>query len=382
MILQVVLRVFATLPNALAVIRVPGAGFLDDTGLHAEIDQFAAFRDALAVHDVEIDGLERRRHFVLDDLDAGLVADDLVALLDRADAADIEPDRGVEFERVAAGRRLRAAEHDADLHPDLVDEDDHRPRPRDRAGQLAQGLAHQPRMQPHMAVAHLAFEFGARHQRRDRIDDEYVDRPGAHQRVGDFERLLAGIRLRNQQIVDIDPKLFGIERVERVLGVDKGAGAAAFLRLGDDVQRQRRLARAFRAVYLDDAASRQAADAERDIEPERAGRDHVDVRRGLARAELHDRALAESALDLAERRVQSPLSVHHVLVQKAQRGLHGFAPYLISYRACPCNARRTGSCTRFVRTSSAGCTPSLSCYRGPRRAGKAQSKIELFRRAG
>ena len=162
-------------------------------------------------------------------------------------------------------------------------------------------------MQPHMAVAHLAFEFGARHQRRDRIDDEHVDRPGAHQRVGDLERLLAGIGLRDQQIVDIDPELFGIDRVERVLGVDKGAGAAALLRLGDDVQRQRRLARAFRAVNLDDAAARQAADAERDIEPERAGRDHVDVRRGLARAELHDRALAESALDLAERRVQSPL---------------------------------------------------------------------------
>ncbi len=36
-------------------------------------------------------------------------------VLDRADAADVEPDRGVELQRVAAGRRLRVAEHHADL---------------------------------------------------------------------------------------------------------------------------------------------------------------------------------------------------------------------------------------------------------------------------
>jgi hypothetical protein len=35
----------------------------------------------------------------------------------------------------------------------------------DRAGQLAQRLAHQAGLQADMAVAHLAFEFSARHQR-------------------------------------------------------------------------------------------------------------------------------------------------------------------------------------------------------------------------
>ena len=40
------------------------------------------------------------------------------------DAADVQADRGVELERVAAGGRLGVAEHDADLHADLVDEDD------------------------------------------------------------------------------------------------------------------------------------------------------------------------------------------------------------------------------------------------------------------
>ncbi len=87
---------------------------------------------------------------------------------------------------------------------------DHRARARDRAGQFAQCLAHQPGMQTHMAVAHLAFELGARHQSGDRIDDQHVDRARADQRVGDFERLLAGIGLRDQQIVDIDPQLSGV----------------------------------------------------------------------------------------------------------------------------------------------------------------------------
>ena len=104
-----------------------------------------------------------------------------------------------------------------------------------------------------MAVAHLAFEFGPRHQRGDAVHDQHVDRAGAHQRVADLERLLAAVRLAEQQVVDVDAELAGVDRVERVLGIDEGAGAARLLRLGDRVQRQGRLARAFRAVNLDDA---------------------------------------------------------------------------------------------------------------------------------
>src|SRR5690606_40753544 len=65
---------------------------------------------------VEFDLLERRRDFVLDDLDPGFVADDLVALLDRADAADVQAHGGIELERVAARGSFGVAEHDADLH--------------------------------------------------------------------------------------------------------------------------------------------------------------------------------------------------------------------------------------------------------------------------
>ncbi len=99
----------------------------------------------------------------------------------------------------------------------------------------------------------------------------------AHQHVGDFERLLAGVRLRDQQIVDIDAQLAGIDRIERVLGVDVRGGAARLLHLGDDLQRQGRLAGRLRTVDLDDPAARQPADPQRDIEPERPGGDDLQV---------------------------------------------------------------------------------------------------------
>ena len=97
-----------------------------------------------------------------------------------------------------------------------------------------------------------------------------------------------------------------------MLGVDEGADAALLLSLGDGVQRERGLAGGFRPVDFDDASARQAADAERDIEAERAGGDDIDIHRPVVLAELHDRALAEISLDLGQRRVErlGPVLVH------------------------------------------------------------------------
>src|ERR1700730_12385822 len=106
MLAEEYLGVLASLADALAVEGEPGARFLDDAGLDAEIDELAELRDALAIHDVELHLLEGRGDLVLDDLDAGGVADHLLAILDRADAADIEAHGGVEFQRHAAGGRL------------------------------------------------------------------------------------------------------------------------------------------------------------------------------------------------------------------------------------------------------------------------------------
>jgi hypothetical protein len=92
--------------------------------------------------------------------------------------------------------------------------------------------------------------------------------------------------------------------VQRVLGVHKGAGAAELLHLGNDLQRQRGLARRFRAVDFDHAAARQAAHAQGDVQAQRAGGDDLDVLDDLALAQAHDGALAELLFDLGQRGLQ------------------------------------------------------------------------------
>ena len=136
----------------------------------------------------------------------------------------------------------------------------------DHAGQLAQRLRHQPRLQADVAVAHLAVEFGLGHQRGHRIDHQHVDGARAHQRFGDLQRLLAVVGLRDQQVVDIHAQLLGVGGIERVLGVDEGRHAALLLRLGDHLQRDGGLARRLRPEDLHHAAARESAHAQRGVE--------------------------------------------------------------------------------------------------------------------
>ena len=81
-----------------------------------------------------------------------------------------------------------------------------------------------------MGVAHVAFELGARHQRRHRVDRDHVERAAADQRLGDLQRLLARVRLRDEQVVDVDADVARVDRIERVLGVDQRRHAARALR--------------------------------------------------------------------------------------------------------------------------------------------------------
>jgi hypothetical protein len=59
----------------------------------------------------------------------------------------------------------------------------------------------------------------------------------------------------------------------------------------------------------DDSAPGQAADPEREVEGQRAGRDRLDPDVPPL-AQLHDRALAELLLDLAERHLEGLVAVH------------------------------------------------------------------------
>ena len=131
------------------------------------------------------------------------------------------------------------------------------------------------------------------------------------------------------------------------------------LRLGDDVQRQRRLAGGFRPVNLHDAAARQAADAERDIEPERAGGDGLHVHRLVVLPSRMMEPLPNWPLDLAERGGKGFRLVHGRSFDDTQRRLtHDVAPIRPENRppdnASPCpyaGIDRKKQCTLFVLCS-------------------------------
>ena len=151
-----------------------------------------------------------------------------------------------------------------------------------------------------MGVAHFALDLGLRHQGRHRVDDDDVDGAGADQDLDDLERLLAGVGLADEEVVDLHPDPGGVDGVEGVLGVDEGGDAALLLGLRDDVQRQGRLAGRLRAVDLDDPALGDAPDSKREVERQRARRDGLDLTLRPRFTKAHDRSLPVGALDGGE----------------------------------------------------------------------------------
>src|SRR5712692_963930 len=287
---EVLLRGLAALTDARLAVVDPRARLLEHAGGHAQVEQPALARDALRREDLELGDAERRRDLVLHDLDLHAPADDLGAVLDLLDRADVEADRRVELQRLATRSGFGVSEDNSDLLAKLVDEDHRRLGLRDAAGELAQCLAHEPRLQAHVRIAHLALDLGARHECRDGVNDDEVHGARAHEGVGDLKGLLAVVGLRDEELVDIDAADPRPRGVERVLGIYERRRPAALLDGSDGVQRQSRLARGLGAIDLDHPAARVPADAERQIERDGTARDRVAALAARG-AELHDRAL-------------------------------------------------------------------------------------------
>ena len=55
-----------------------------------------------------------------------------------------------------------------------------------------------------MRVAHFAFDFGFGHKRSNGVNDDDVNAARANQHVGNFQRLLTGIRLGDQEVIRIN----------------------------------------------------------------------------------------------------------------------------------------------------------------------------------
>src|SRR5208337_2606094 len=249
---EVLLGILPSLAQPEVAVVEPRTRLLDELVGDGQIEDVSFAGDPTGVHHIKLADPEGRCDLVLDNLGLDPRPGHLLAILDRSDPPDIDPCRAVELQGPAAGGGLRAAEHDADLLAKLVDEYEHALGPRDSAGELAQGLAHQPRLQAHVAVANFTLELGPGNQCRDRVDDHDIDSIGQHQHFGD---------------------------IERVLGVDERGDSPVPLGIGHRVQRDGRLAAGLRSEELDDSPSRQPSASQGQVERQRPGRDtlHVEV---------------------------------------------------------------------------------------------------------
>ena len=160
-------------------------------------------------------------------------------------------------------------------------------------------MGHEAGLAAHLGFAHGAVEFGLRNERGHGVDDNDVHRAGANQHVGDVESLFTVIGLGNEQLVGLHAEPCRIGDVKSVFGVDEGGNAPLLLAFGNDVQRQGRLARGFRAVDFRDSAARHAADAQGQVKADGAGGNdgHMNVR---PVGQLHDGALTILSFDGAE----------------------------------------------------------------------------------
>src|SRR5207248_10931828 len=100
----------------------------------------------------------------------------------------------------------------------------------------------EPRLQAHVRVTHVTFNFRLWYQCGDGVDDDDVHCPGSNQNLANLERLLTRVRLRDQQRLDVDAQLSRVVGIERVLRVDIRRDAPVPLRICNDMQAERRLA--------------------------------------------------------------------------------------------------------------------------------------------
>ena len=150
-----------------------------------------------------------------------------------------------------------------------------------------------------MAVAHFAFDLGLRHERRDRVQHDDVNRARTDEGIHDFQGFLACRRLGDQQLADVHAQIPGIFRVHGVLGIDKGSNAAEALGFGNNVVGDSRLARRLRPVNFGDTSAWHSPHPERDIQGQRPGRDRFHFLVGPF-AQAHDTSFAELFLELRQ----------------------------------------------------------------------------------
>ena len=119
-----------------------------------------------------------------------------------------------------------------------------------------------------MGSAHYAVYFLLGNERGNAVDYYNINCARAHECFCYFQCLLAAVRLRNKQTVDIHAQRLGINRVERMLGIDKCRFAAHSLNLGYHMECNGCFTGGFGPEYFYDSAARNGADTERKVKRE------------------------------------------------------------------------------------------------------------------
>ena len=156
-----------------------------------------------------------------------------------------------------------------------------------------------------MRIAHFTFQLSPRDKSGHRINHQNINRARTHQCIGDLERLLARIGLGNQEIININAQLFGIGRIQRMLGINNRTGAPGLLRFSNNMQSQCGFTGTFRPVNFCNTPTGQPANAKANIQADRACRYRGNPVMELALAiKLHNRAFTECTFDLPQRGIK------------------------------------------------------------------------------
>ena len=137
---------------------------------------------------------------------------------------------------------------------------------RDGRRQLAEGLAHQPSLNPDRRVADIPFHFRSRHEGGDRVDHDHIHGAGFDQIFSNLKGFLGRSRLADQEVFNLHAELLTPGGVKSMLNIDERRDPADPLGIGHRVEGDRGLAAGFGAKKLDDSTARQPLAAQGQIQ--------------------------------------------------------------------------------------------------------------------
>ena len=143
-----------------------------------------------------------------------------------------------------------------------------------------------------MAVSHLSLDLCLGNQGCNRVHDYNIQSAGAHHSLSDLQSLFSVIRLRNIKIVDIHTDIFCINRIKRMLRINKSRNSAAFLNLCNHMQGNGCFTTGFRSIDLNNTSLGHAAYSKGNIKPQRAGRNRLYLHMSPRFSQFHNRALS------------------------------------------------------------------------------------------